>query len=133
MLNFYTTWKDKYKENFCVDTKVISFINHFINASGEDPEKIRNHFLNGGCYWFTTILKERFQSSNRQIRIWYDVKNNHFLTEIDNTLYDASGAYFVESEEDYDSIYVWRDYQFIDTKHAARITAQCINYEEKEK
>lgn len=133
---FYTNWKNYYKTTFATgnkistDPEVINFIHKFTAASNISFFDIEDHFLNGACYWFAAILSERFK--DYKPIIWYDTVNNHFVTEINNVLYDAAGPYIPTDFEysDYNNFYIWRDYINFEPKHAERITKQCITYKE---
>ena len=46
----------------------------------------KDHWLDGNCYYFSVILKERFGGT-----ILYDVIDGHFVTEIGGVKYDWSG------------------------------------------
>lgn len=125
-------WKDLYRQHTtskvqCAnpDPKIINFINKFFCRA---PISDRSIFLNGNCYWFAVILKERFK--DYLPTIWYDTINNHFYTEIKGILYDAHplGAYIPSAPINYDSFYIWGDYKKFDPTHAKRIEAQCINF-----
>lgn len=48
-----------------------------------------NSWLDKNCYYFALILKGRFPEGN----IVYDIIQNCFLFELDNTLYDWHGVY----------------------------------------
>ena len=123
----YFDWKDYYRSADIGETKidtnkkVLEFIFSF-------PTTMRDYFSNGYCYWFAVILAERY--SYLRPRIWYNTVENHFVTEIENVIYDSNGV--VCAEEPYDVFYTWKDYQKVDPRHAARITAQCINFDYKE-
>lgn len=45
------------------------------------------NWLNGNCYYFALILKDRFPKG----RIWYDVIYGHFIFELKGRFYDFSG------------------------------------------
>lgn len=135
MDNFYC-WKDKYraaKIPIAGDLEVINFINNFVGATSGNWRIVEHHFLNGGCYWFAVILKERFAAYKPTI--WYNTIENHFITEINNVLYDANGVYHAyaferHNTDDYNEFYIWQDYKNFDPIHADRITRQCIEYKE---
>lgn len=65
-----------------------------------DPEKIlafiaRFHgsedtFLHGCCYWFAHILDKRFWRTDA-VDILYEPVEGHFITKINNRLYDVRG------------------------------------------
>lgn len=116
--------------------KVIDFIRkHFPNADSSDA-----NWLKGNCYYFALILHDRFLSSE----IYYDVIHGHFVTLINNCLYDASGVYYKLSEEekvrlnntplshsirlDYDVVIVnWQYFYHYDSLQKQRIVEDCID------
>lgn len=70
---------------------VLEFIHRrFPNSFYSDSK-----WMNGNCYYFSVILKERFSGV-----IFYDVIHGHFLTLINHCFYDASGlVYKLDKEE----------------------------------
>ena len=48
---------------------------------------IDNNWMNGNCYYFALILKDRFNG-----KIFYDVIDGHFVTQIDGINYDWLGV-----------------------------------------
>lgn len=74
-------------------------------------------FLNGMCYYFAKILADRFGGA-----IYYAPVENHFLTQICDKLYDASG----EVTDLYPKVVSWEEYKKIDEIHADRIQRECI-------
>ena len=75
----------------------------FINRRFKDDCK----WLDGNCYYFTVILKDRFPKG----KIYYDVIYGHFVFEYYRTYYDWTGVvkqlgYLVEWDkfDEYDSI-----------------------------
>lgn len=44
------------------------------------------HWLDGNCYYFAVILKDRFNG-----KIYYDTENAHFITKINDKFYDWTG------------------------------------------
>lgn len=115
--------------------KITDFINRrFHNAKQSDA-----NWLNGNCYYFALILKDRFNGE-----IYYDVINGHFLTLINNTLYDATGIVHKLTEENIlklnqsslfhsikltnDLIIVnWQYFHYYDQLQKQRIDECCIN------
>ena len=59
----------------------IKYFKHFDNNN-----ILERTFLYGYCYYFAIILKERFNGD-----ILYDINEGHFLTKIDDCLYDIRG------------------------------------------
>lgn len=88
-------------------------VNQFISYFNES----RNLFLNGMCYYFALILKERFGGE-----ICYSPVDNHFFSRIGNRLYDASG----DVTDIYTVFIPWDEYINIDPIHADRIIKSCI-------
>ena len=65
------------------------------------------HWLDGNCYYFAVILKDRFPGG----KIFYDVINGHFVFWLDGAYYDWAGeinpdGYLVEWERfmEYDEL-----------------------------
>ena len=100
-------------------SEVLEFIAHFHKV--KNPEVIDNLFTNGCCYWFSLLLHSRFKGSI----IMYDPIENHFVTKIEDRLYDVTGdvtgKYNVIDWETYD-----------DDIHKKRIISQCIDFTYKE-
>lgn len=89
------------------DINVNGFIARFAGA--------QDTFLNGCCYWFAVILKERFRAA-----IYYHPIDNHFAGKISDKLYDVTG------EIDGEGFVPWDEYKYTDLTHARRICEQCI-------
>lgn len=106
------------------ETKVLNFINTFKEMY---PKQIEDMFLHGLCYWFATILEEQF--NGRKV---YDCIDGHFITEIDNELYDIRGKITDKYDkpvsnpykEDGDLIY-WDIYQEWEPLDSARVIKYC--------
>lgn len=64
-------------------TEVNNFLNRFHSYMNVDEV-----FTNGCCYWFATILCNRFPT---QSRMMYDQVANHFVVEIEGRLFDITG------------------------------------------
>lgn len=47
------------------------------------------NWLDGNCYYFTIILKDRFPDG----KIFYDVINGHFVFKYQDELYDWNGIH----------------------------------------
>ena len=84
-------------------------------------ESAQQLFMEGRCYWFAFILKERFDG-----KMMYNQIMNHWACLIDNQLYDATGQ--IDSE----GFYVWPDVVTNDDLLYNRLVAQCINYTDYE-
>lgn len=65
--------------------EVINFINKF--KSYNKNQVLEKTFLEGYCYYFAIILKERFKEG----KILYDKVENHFVFSYNNKLYDITG------------------------------------------
>lgn len=94
---------------------VLDFINHFHKSSPTD--EITKIFTEGCCYWFAHILHSRFPNSV----IMYDPVINHFVTKIDERLYDITG----DVTEQYNVI-SWDGYN--DSIHKQRLIECCVNF-----
>ena len=90
---------------------VLDFIKQF-----ESAQKL---LLEGRCYWFAVILKERFDG-----QLMYNQIMNHWACLIDNQLYDASGAVVNTCYEE------WPGSIIDDTTYYNRLVKQCIEYTE---
>lgn len=80
-----------------------------------------NHWLNGNCYYFAVILKDRFPEG----KIVYDVIRGHFLFELDYTLYDWHGVYERLPHESTRFI-DWDKFDEYDSLQKQRIIRDCI-------
>ena len=112
--------------------EVLSFIKRrFSNTENAN-------WLNGNCYYFAIILRDRFDGE-----IYYDVINGHFLTLIKDKLYDYSGVVYSLTEEEmirvndcpltYSlklkedlEIVLWSHYYYHDCLQKLRIDRDCI-------
>lgn len=88
------------------------------------PSAARENFMNGNCYWFAQILKERF-SPRFRTDIAYNQIQNHFCCVIYTTfkiyLFDASGAVVATDEWK-----LWSEYRAEEPLDAARVYRDCI-------
>lgn len=91
--------------------QIMSFITRFANA--------QDCLLNGCCYWFAYILKERF-AEDADCTIMYNVLENHFATQIGAELYDVTGM--VTS----DHYIPWEKMPDYDASECKRIIRDCI-------
>ena len=66
--------------------KVVREVEEFISYFSEAKES----FLHGNCFWFSTILSQRFRPWY-VCHIYYNQIDNHFATAIHGFLFDASG------------------------------------------
>lgn len=77
-----------------------------------------SNWLDGNCYFFALILKNRFNGT-----ILYDVIFGHFVTRVDDKLYDWSGVV-----TDPESSYVeWDKFDEYDKLQKESIIRGCIN------
>jgi len=69
---------------------ILDFISKF-NEHGQD---VINCFTSGCCYWFASILSERF-SADKNISIYYDPIPGHFCYRdpVTQKFYDITGEY----------------------------------------
>lgn len=83
-----------------MENEVLEFINRRFNKDC--------NWINGNCYYFAIILKERFPNAI----ILYDIIDGHFISQIDNHYYDWTGEiklnpnnYYIEWDrmDEYDS------------------------------
>lgn len=120
------------------DDQVLAFIKQrFPNAAESD-----SNWLHGNCYYFSVILRDRF--ATKDPTIYYDVIHGHFLTKINDNLYDAKGiAYKLSVSEldkinktqlwhpvelDYDIVIVnWQYFSKYDSLQYERINRDCID------
>lgn len=97
----------------------MSEVLEFIEVFSSPSNKIL--FKECACYWFSTILAQRFKNST----IMYDPHQVHFATEIDGRLYDIEGL--IEDNTDYIS---WESYK-LSADDYDLITRCCINLERR--
>ena len=95
-----------------IDKKtILDFISHYRDCS--------KTFIYGQCYWFAVILTMRFHMF-APCELLYDPIANHFATEIDGKVYDATG------ETVRFGFLRWSDYAASDPLAANRIYRDCI-------
>ena len=90
--------------------KVVEFIGRRF------PEDCR--WLNGNCYYFSVILKERFPEGE----IWYDMIDGHFLFECGGRWYDWTGL----CEVDMRGMVRWDKLENMDKLLYDRIVRDCV-------
>lgn len=107
-----------------MNTKPIS-IDDFISKFKEKDKNgvLEETFLNGFCYFFSVILKEKFPRGS----IFYSEKENHFLFMLNGILYDIRGN--VASKYSFQDIVLW-DSWWDDMIHKQRIIRDCIEKED---
>ena len=76
-------------------------------------------WLNGNCYYFAVILKDRFPEG----KIMYDVIDGHFVFQYDGLYYDYRG---ITKQED-GFLVEWDKFDDYDSIQKKRITRDCIN------
>lgn len=92
-----------------MNNEVLEFINkRFKNVSD---------WINGNCYYFAIILKDRFPEG----QIYYDVINGHFVFEYNDKFYDHAGV--VNS---YNCLVKWNEFDMYDSLQKERIIRDCI-------
>ena len=74
-------------------------------------------WLNGNCYYFALILKDRFPEGE----IYYDVIDGHFLFKHSYNYYVATGLVF-----DYGKPIKWNTFSHYDRNQYERIVNDCI-------
>lgn len=99
--------------------KIESFIYKFKHLC---PTAAEDLFLHGDCYYFAIVLKERFPSAI----IKYLIIDNHFITEIDDRLYDIRGD--ITDIVDINQLIAWSDMESYDELLYKRIIRDCINF-----
>ena len=75
------------------------------------------NWLDGNCYYFAIILKERFSG-----HIYYDQVNCHFITEINDKFYDWTGII----KPNINNLMNWEELKSIDPSYYNRIQRDCI-------
>ena len=75
-------------------------------------------WLNGNCYYFALILKDRFPDGE----IFYDVIDGHFVFEYNDNLYDYSGI----TAQDGGYLVQWSIFDKYDSLQKSRIIRDCI-------
>lgn len=100
------------------EKEIIDFINGFKKGY---EEALENVFLYGYCYYFSEILKIRFNGE-----VYYMPIDNHFITRIANNYYDIRGKL---NENQYTPCVKWEEYKFIDKLEVSRIYRDCIRKE----
>lgn len=61
------------------------------------PKSINSdsNWTNGNCYYFSLILKDRFNGT-----VYYDIIHGHFLTLINDAFFDATGIVYKLSKKE---------------------------------
>jgi len=102
--------------------RILDFIDKFKEIEKEEKSKaITDTFLNGYCYWFAFILKERFKDEAKyQCILLYLPIKGHFVCSIDDTLYDIEG----DVTEKYKDEFKYREKEW---KEINSIIEGCVN------
>lgn len=75
------------------------------------------NWINGNCYYFSIILKDRFPKG----RICYDVIYGHFVFLYQDKLYDWTGLY-----DNAGYLVEWDNFEEYDSLEYERIVRDCI-------
>lgn len=97
-----------------MENEIIKFIEDF-KSRGSGLEEV---FLDGYCYYFAVILKERFNF----LTIIYDPIKSHFITKFQDRYYDITGE--ITHNLDISNLIRWDLYN--DTIHRERIERDII-------
>ena len=81
-----------------------------------------SNWLNGNCYYFALILKDRFPDGV----ILYDVIDGHFVTMIGGVMYDWSGIVLPEEDETKHFYVEWDKFEDYDELQKQSIISGCI-------
>ena len=83
-----------------------------------------SHWLDGNCYYFAVILRDRFPGGN----ILYDVVEGHFLYHYAGRLYDWRGDVSEKylAGEYNDSLIDWNTFDEYDSLQKKYIIRDCI-------
>lgn len=103
--------------------EVLKFIARFTNNS--QKQEVIDTFSNGCCYWFATVLYERFADNPYPATIVYDPYVNHWACEINYDVYDITGL--ISEDSDYEWC-DWLSYVNEDASHTRRLYRDCINF-----
>ena len=75
------------------------------------------HWLDGNCYYFALILKDRFPNGF----IYYDVTYGHFMYEVNGRFYDWSGEIAPKGK-----IAPWKIFHLYDKVQYEVIMRDCV-------
>ena len=78
-------------------------------------------WTSGNCYYFALILKDRFDGT-----ILYDVINGHFVTLIEQYMYDWNGIVDNVYECCKKQYIIWDDFDDYDSYQKERIIQDCV-------
>lgn len=74
-------------------------------------------WVDGNCYYFAVILKDRFPKGE----IYYDVIYGHFIFEYKNRFYDWTGIVKLKG-----FLYKWNEFDVYDSLQKEVIIRDCI-------
>ena len=77
------------------------------------------NWIDGNCYYFAIILKDRFPDGS----IYYDTILGHFIFYYQNQFYDWVGIY---NPIKLDAVLKWDTFDYFDPLWKSRITRDCI-------
>lgn len=92
---------------------ILDFIDKFKFKHREELEMV---FMNGNCYYFAVILRERFNGD-----IYYLPILNHFVCKIGDLYYDVTGITTIDELP-----YKWDSFAEYDDIQHKRIIEDCV-------
>lgn len=78
------------------------------------------NWIDGNCYYFTVILKNRFPEG----KIYYDIVWGHFVFKYKNKYYDWTGVLGLDEFLDY--LIEWDKFNEYDSLRRERVVRDCI-------
>lgn len=96
-------------------------VEDFILCFSKFGNDVKRAFIEGCCYWFAYILKERFAPNARIICL---PQEGHFVTKIGEKYYDITGNVtkrYQKSQKD-----DWEEYQRYNSSRAQKIAKNCV-------
>ncbi len=106
--SFYTLLPQK-KGLIIIENEVLEFIHRRF--------PIDCNWLNGNCFFFAVILKNRFPQGT----IYYDVINGHFIFKYEDNYYDWTGIIYSDGY-----LVEWDNFNDYDSLQKQRIINDCI-------
>lgn len=76
------------------------------------------NWMDGNCYYFAIILKDRFPEG----KIFYDIRLGHFILKYQDKYYDWTGVY--DCNENY--LIPWDIFEMYDSSQKKKIIRDCI-------
>lgn len=98
-------------------TNIEDEINEF--SGRRFPLDVWHSWINGNCYYFALILKDRFPGGD----IYYDTIYGHFVYKYGTKYYDWSGVYHPRKEDD---LIPWKSFKEYDSTRYNRIVENCL-------